>query len=119
MRRSERVVFALGAAGEAAEAAALAKSADAVAPPGHDLVRIGLVADVPDQLVAGRVEHIMERDRQLDYAQPSAQMPAGHRHRGNHFLTKFVGKLGQLFFVQRPQVGGIVDGVQQWGFGTI
>ena len=52
VRRAERVIFALAAPGEAAEAPALAKRADAVAAAGDDLVRIGLVADVPDQLVA-------------------------------------------------------------------
>jgi hypothetical protein len=49
MGGAERVVFALGALGEAGEAAALAQRADAVAAAGEDLVRIGLVADVPDQ----------------------------------------------------------------------
>ena len=52
MRRAERVVFALRAPGEAGQPAALAQRADAVAPAGEDLVRIGLVADVPDQPVA-------------------------------------------------------------------
>ena len=45
------------------------KRADAVAPPGEDLVRIGLVADIPDQPVARRVEDVMQRDGQLDHAQ--------------------------------------------------
>ena len=68
VRRAERIVFALGAPGEAGKAAAHAQGADAVAPAGDDLVRIALVADVPDQPVAGRIEHIMERHRQLDHA---------------------------------------------------
>src|SRR3546814_4541375 len=63
MRRPERVVLALAALGEARQAAALAQRADAVAAPGHYLVRIALVPDVPHQLVARRVEHIMDRDR--------------------------------------------------------
>jgi hypothetical protein len=50
---AERVVFALRALGEAGQAAALAQRADAVAPSGQNLVRIGLVADVPDQPVVG------------------------------------------------------------------
>ena len=81
MRRAERVVFALGALGEARQAAALAQRADAVAPAGQDLVRIGLVADVPDQPVARRVEHVMQRHGQLDHAETGAQMAAGHRDR--------------------------------------
>ncbi len=100
VRRAERVVLALAAPGEAAEAAALPKRADAVAPAGHDLVRIGLVPDVPDQLVAGRIEHIMERDRQLDDAEPGAEMPAGHRHRRDRLLPELVGKLRQLLLAR-------------------
>ena len=81
MRRAERVVFALGALGEAGQAAALAQRADAVAPAGQDLVRIGLVADVPDQPVVRRVEHVVQRHRQFDHAEAGAEMPAGDRHR--------------------------------------
>ena len=81
MRRAEAVVFALRALGEAGEAAACAQGADAVAAAGQDLVRIGLVADVPDQLVIGRVEDVMQRDRQLDDAEAGAEMAAGHRDR--------------------------------------
>ena len=51
MRGAEGVVLALGALGEAGEAAALPQGSDAVAPAGQDLVRIGLVADVPDEAV--------------------------------------------------------------------
>ena len=53
MRRAERVIFAFGALGEAGQAAALAQGAHARAPAGDDLVRIGLMADVPDQTVSG------------------------------------------------------------------
>ena len=56
MRGPEGVVFALGALGETRQPAALAQGADAVAPAGQDLVRVALVADIPDQLVARRVE---------------------------------------------------------------
>src|SRR3546814_16860391 len=91
MRSAEGVVLALRPLGEAAEAAALAQGADSVAPPGQYLVRIALVADIPDQLVVGRVEHIMDRRGQLHHAQPGPQMAAGHADGGNHFLPQFVG----------------------------
>ena len=117
--RSERVVFALAAAGEAAEAAALAERADAVAAAGDDLVRIGLVADVPDQPVGRRVEHIMDRDRQLDHAEPGAEVAAGDRHRRNHFLAKLVGERRQLLLVQRAQIGRKLDGIEQGRFGAV
>ncbi len=96
MRRAERVVFALGAAGEAGQAAALAQRADAVAPAGQDLVRIGLVADVPDQPVARGVEHRVQRHGQLDHAEAGAEMAAGDRDRVDRLGAQFVGKLAQL-----------------------
>ncbi len=77
MRGAERVVLALRALGEAGEPAFLAQRAHAVAAAGEDLVRIGLVADVPDQPVARRVEHVMQRHGQLDHAEPGAEMAAG------------------------------------------
>jgi len=54
----EGVVFAFGAFGEAGQAAALAQRADTVTPAGEDLVRIGLVADVPNESVVGGVEYL-------------------------------------------------------------
>ena len=66
MGRAEGVVFALRALGEARQAVRLAQGPDPVATAGEDLVRVGLVADVPDQPVARRVEHVMQRHRQLD-----------------------------------------------------
>ena len=91
MGGAERVVFAFRAFGEAGQAAALAQGADAVAAAGENLVRIGLMADVPDQPVARRVEHIVQRDRQLDDAEAGAEMAAGNRHRLDGFLAQFVG----------------------------
>ena len=44
-------------------AAVLAQGAIAAPAAGEDLVRVGLVADVPDQPVVRRVEHVVQRDR--------------------------------------------------------
>ena len=78
MRGAERVILALGPFGETREASALAQRADAVPAAGEDLVRIGLVADVPDQPIARGVEDAMQGDRELDDAEPRAQVAAGH-----------------------------------------
>src|SRR3546814_2145418 len=100
MRRPERFVLALAALGEARQAAALAQRADAVAAPGQYLVRIALVPDVPHQLVARRVEHIMDRDGQLDDAQPRPQMPARRPDGGNGSGAQLVGELAEVFGLQ-------------------
>ena len=56
----ERIVGALFGVGEAADAAELAEGAEGLAPTGEDLVRVGLVPDVPHDAVGGRVEDVMQ-----------------------------------------------------------
>ena len=73
MRRAETVVLTLGTFGETRKTATLPQGANAVAPPGEDLVRIGLMSDVPDQPVLRGVENGMERHRQFDHAEAGAQ----------------------------------------------
>ena len=113
MRGAEAVVFALGALGETGETAAHAQRTDTVAPAGQDLVRIGLMADVPDDAVVGRVEHVVQRAGQFHDAEPGAEMPAGHRDGVDHFGAQFVGNLRQVFLVDAAQVSGGLDCVQQ------
>ena len=112
MRGAERVVLALGAAGEAGQAAALAQGADAVAPAGQDLVRVGLVADVPDQPVARGVENGMDGDREFDDAERGAEMAAGDGDRVDGLGAQLIGELAQLLGGEVPQIGRIADAVQ-------
>src|SRR5262249_239459 len=51
--------------------------AEPVGATGDDLVRVALVAGVPDDLVARRLEHLVERERQLDGAEVRADVSAG------------------------------------------
>ncbi len=113
MRGAERVVLALGALGEAGQAAALTQRADTVAPAGEDLVRIGLVADVPDQLVVRRIEDVMQRHRQLDHAQAGAEMAAGLGDGVDHLVAQLVGELPELLGRQIFQVRRNMDPVEQ------
>jgi len=64
----EGVVFALGAVGEGANAIAGADGGHPVFAACEYLVGIGLVADIPDQLVVGGVEDVMQGDGQLNRA---------------------------------------------------
>ena len=91
MRGAERVVFAFGALGEAGEPALGAQRADAVAAACQDLVRIGLVADVPDQAVVRRVEDMVQRDGQFDDAEAGAEMAARDGHGVDEFGAQFGG----------------------------
>ena len=119
MGGAERVVFALGALGEAGQAAALAQRADAVAPAGEDLVRIGLVADVPDQAVVGRIEDIMQCHRQFDDAQSGTEMSARNRDRIDRFLAQFIGHLPQAAGLETSKLLRRMDLIEQGGLGRL
>ena len=115
VRRAERVVLALRALGEAGQPAALAQRADPVAPAGQDLVRVALVADVPDQPVVRRVEDGVDRHRQFHHPKAGAQVPPGHRHGAHRLGPQLVGQLAQLLGGEIPQVRRIAHPVQQRG----
>ncbi|EKE16586.1 MAG: hypothetical protein ACD_10C00906G0002 [uncultured bacterium] len=85
MRRAERIVGGFAALGKAGQAAFAAQGADTVAPPGEDFMRIALVADIPDDLVARGVEDGVQGDGEFDDAQTGTQMAAGDRHRRDGF----------------------------------
>ena len=96
MRRAEGVIFALRALRKAVETSGLADGPDSVAPARQDLVGIGLVADVPNEAVLGRVEDVVQRDRELDDAQPGTEMSPGVGHGVDRLLPEFARELFQL-----------------------
>ena len=76
MTDAEGVVLALGARRKWRQAPRLLDGMQAVAPPREYLVRVGLMAHIPDQPVVRRVEHKMEGDRQLHRPQARGEMAA-------------------------------------------
>ena len=54
------------------------------------------MADVPDQPVARRVEHVVQGDGQLDDAEAGAEMAAGDRDRVDGLRAQLVGDLPKL-----------------------
>ncbi len=117
VRGAERVVRALVAAREARDAAELAQRAEAVAAAGEELVAVGLVADVPHDAIARGVEHAVERDRQLDYAQGRREVAAGGRDRLDEQLPQFLGDGLELVERERLEIGGRID-VGEQGHGA-
>lgn len=51
------------------------------------------MADIEDQPIIRRVEDAVDGDRQFDDAETGAKMAAGARHRIDHFVPDFAGKL--------------------------
>ena len=96
MRCAESIVFTFGALGESGQAAAGTQGANAITPAGQNFVRIGLVTDVPDQLVIGRVKNVVKGHRELDDAEARAEMTAGDGDRVDRFSAQLIGNLLQV-----------------------
>ena len=105
--------------GKPADAVELAQRAEALEPAGQQLVRVGLVAGVPDDPVARRLEQPVERDRQLDDAERRAEVAAGARHGLHDRVADLDRQLRELDLVEPTQVGGLLDGGQdRHGYGA-
>lgn len=115
--RHRRIVFAFSPAGEAGKSVFLAQRADAVATAGEDLVRIALVADIEDQPVVRRVEHLVDGDRQFDDTEACTQMSARAGHRVDHLVANFARKLRQFTIIHLAKVGGKPDLIEQRRYG--
>ena len=76
MAGAHDVVLGLRDRAERREAAVLADRRQLVSPSGQHLVRVGLMTDVPEDLVARRVEQRVQGDRQLAGAEIGAEMAA-------------------------------------------
>ena len=119
MRRTERIIGAFRPSGIAAKAPFRPQRANPVAPPGQDLVRIALVAHIPDQLVARGVEHGMDCHRQFNHTKASAKVPTRHRNRSNRLGPQLARQLVQLAVAQGFQVGWQGHAVKKGGFGSV
>src|SRR5262249_31998345 len=99
---------------ESGKSSALTQCSDAVAPAGQDLVWIGLMADIPDQAIARRIKDVMQRHRQLDYAETSTEMAAGRRDSADRFVAELVGNLPQAVALNGTQIIGSFNLIKQW-----
>ncbi len=97
----------------------LADRRQALAAAGEDLVRVGLVADVPEHLVARRVEQAVQRHGQLAGAEVGAEVAADLADRVDDVGAHLLRDLLQLLVVEAVQVGGTVDPVEQARFAVL
>src|SRR5262245_37802564 len=113
MCSTECVVLALIPPRKARQPATLAKSANTTTAPREDLMRIGLVPNVPDETIPRCIEHIVQRHRELDDSKARAEMPACDGHRIDGFLAQLGRKLREVGLRQSAQVVGRYDPVEQ------
>ena len=93
MGHVEGVIDAFFAAGKPRDAFILAKRMELVAPSRQDLVPVGLVSNVPNQLVLRSIEDIVQRHRELDSTQAGSKMPARLRDGVDHEAAQLICEL--------------------------
>ena len=76
-------------------------------------MRVGLVADVPEDLVARRVEQRVQRDGDLARAEVGAEVAADLPHRVDQQLADLLGDLRQLLLGEAVEVLRAVDAVEE------
>ena len=81
-------------------------------PPGEHLVDVRLVTGVPDELVARRFEHAVQRDGELDGAEARGDVPAGALHHVDGVGADLLAELQQIVLRQRAKVARIVDALE-------
>ena len=100
---------------EGRESAVLADRVQLVAAAGEDLVRVGLVAHVPEHLVARGVEQRVDRHGDLARAEVRAEVAADLADRVDDQLADLLRDLRELLVVEALQVGRAVDFVEEVG----
>ena len=86
----KNIIFAFIFIRKTTYAAEFTQGIESVFPAGQQFMRICLVADIPDDLIFGRVQAIVNRHYQLNCAQAGRQMPARRRHCINDSASYFM-----------------------------
>ncbi len=104
MAGRESVVFALERGRKTAQAVQGPDRGETVAPSGQDFVRIGLMADIPDDAVVGCVENVMQGYGQFHDAERGTQMAGMVGHDLNDVGAQFLCQRGERIGGQFTQV---------------
>jgi hypothetical protein len=107
------VVLGLADRAERRETLVAADRRELVAAAGEDLVGIGLVTDVPEDLVARGVKQRVQRDGQLAGPEVRAEVAADLADRLDDVLADLLGDARELVLAKAVQVLGALDAVEQ------
>ncbi len=113
MAGAESVVWAFVPAGETADSVILPVLLKGFATSRQDLMGVGLVADVPDNLVFRGVEYLVDGHGDFHGAEAGADVAGVLRTAGDDVFAQFSAQPFQLCSIQIPDLGGIVDGFEK------
>ena len=112
MPGAKRVERTLAPLEESGDPILLTEALHLVVPAREDLVRIALMADVPDELVGRRVERVVQRDRELHDAKPRPDVPSSSRADVDQALSNLASQYPQFVTAERPDIGRRLDALQ-------
>ena len=73
------------------------------------------MADVPNQFVVGRIEDVVQCDRQLDHPETCSEMTARDGDRVDRLGAQFIGNLPKVPCIDTAQIGRALDRVEDVG----
>lgn len=82
-------------------------------PSRKDFMSVGLVADIPDKGIMGRIINIMKRNGEFNNAETGAQMAGIGRTGINNKTAQFITNLRKLVLIKVSEVGRINDLIQE------
>ena len=88
MSRTKSIVIGFGPAAKRRQPVVLTDRAEAAFSPGQHFVNVGLVSDIPDDLVFGGIEDLVEGDCELDHPQARSEMSAFDRNDAYQLISK-------------------------------
>src|SRR5262249_23540498 len=94
------------------QTASLSQGFDAIAPAGENLVWIGLMPNIPDQLVVRGVEHVVQGDGEFHHAESSTEMPTSRCDRVDGLGPQFICNPMQVLFIESTKIPGVRNAVQ-------
>jgi len=109
MATIEHVVRRFAPTREATDPIERAQGPEACQPTGQQLVRVRLVAGVPHDPVARRLQQAVDGDRQLDDAERRTEVAARLRDGRDDRFADLGGEFGQLWFGEPAQVPGTCE----------
>ncbi len=107
--RKEKVVFAFRRVGIPHQSATDADRLEILVASGNQLVRIDLMAGVPDQAIAAEVEGGVQGQGELDHAQIGGEVGRPPRGKAAQGLADLAGQLHQFLLRKSLQVAGGFD----------
>jgi hypothetical protein len=100
MPHTKTVVFTLAPVREPAQPVVLSIGCEPVPSACQDLMTVGLMTYIPDQLVIRCIKNVVKGDSQFDYPQAGRKMAAMNTDSINDVLTEFIRYLVQLLLAE-------------------